>query len=197
MKKLLLLLVSLTLFTVIFTGCGSNNEYAENITNTEEDTEALSKESLKIGVFTCTDEQNFVDVKELSDEDRLELELASFSDYITPNTSPAEGEVDLNNYQHEPFLTEYNEDHNTDLVPVFKAYLSAIGVYSNEIEDIEDTPEGATVGIPNDPSNGSRALVLFEEAGLIKIDEEARDSATPSDIVENERKLEFNELEAA
>src|SRR5690625_5332660 len=80
-------------------------------------------------------------------------------------------------------------------MPVFKTYLSAISVYSNEIEDIEDTPEGATDGIPNDPSNGSRALVLFEEAGLIKIDEEARDSATQSDIVENEHHLELTELE--
>ena len=197
MKKLLLLLVSLTLFTVILAGCGSNNENAENNTNTEEDTEALSEESLKIGVVSGPDEQNFEVVKELAAEDGLELELVSFSDYIMPNTALAEGEVDLNSYQHEPFLNEYNEDHNTDLVPVFKTYLSAIGVYSNEIEDIEDTPEGATVGIPNDPSNGSRALVLFEEAGLIKIDEDARDSATPSDIVENERNLEFTELEAA
>src|SRR5690625_6544677 len=138
MKKLLLLLVSLTLYTVILAGCGSNNESAENNTNTEEDTEALSEESLKIGVVSGPDEQNFEVVKELAAEDGLELELVSFSDYIMPNTELAEGEVDLNSYQHEPFLNEYNEDHNTDLVTVFKTYLSAIGVSSIENEEIVD-----------------------------------------------------------
>src|SRR5690625_249586 len=95
MKKLLLLLVSLTLFTVILAGCGSNNENAENNTNTEEDTEALSEESLKIGVVSGPDEQNFEVVKELAAEDGLELELVSFSDYIMLNTALDEGEVDL------------------------------------------------------------------------------------------------------
>src|SRR5699024_725221 len=122
--------------------------------NTAEGTEALSEESHKIGAVSGADEQNFEDVEELAAEDGLELELVSFSDYIMPHTALAEGEVDLNSYQHEPLLNEYNEDHNTDIVPVFKTDLSAIGVYSNEIEDIEDTPEGETVDIPNDQSNG-------------------------------------------
>src|SRR5690625_5191815 len=98
MKKLLLLLVSLTLFTDILPGCGSNNENAENNTNTEEDKEALSKESLNIDVVNDTDEHNFEVVKELAAEDGLELELVSFSDYSMPNTALAEGEVDLNSY---------------------------------------------------------------------------------------------------
>ena len=189
MKKLLLLLTTLILATVVLTGCGSDEA--------EDTEEGLSDESLKIGVVSGPDEQNFEIVKELAKEDGLELELVAFSDYIMPNTALDEGEIDLNSYQHEPFLDEYNEDHDTNLVPVFPTYLSAIGVYSNDIQDIEDTPEGAQVGIPNDPSNSSRALVLFEEAGLIELDEENRDNATPNDIVKNERDIEFLELDAA
>src|SRR5699024_4674749 len=97
----------------------SNNENAENNTNTEEDTEALSEESLKIGVVSGPDEQNFEVVKELAAEDGLELELVSFSDYIMPNTALAEGEVDLNSYQHESFLYNINKDNYTDSVFVF------------------------------------------------------------------------------
>ena len=191
MKKLLLLLTTLILAAIVLTGCG-NSEAEE-----DKEESGLSDESLKIGVVSGPDEQNFEIVKELAKEDGLELELVSFSDYIMPNTALDEGEVDLNSFQHEPFLDEFNEDHDTNLVPVFPTYLSAIGVYSNDIDDIEDTPEGAQVGIPNDPSNSSRALVLFEEAGIIELDDAKRDNATPNDIVKNEREIEFIELDAA
>src|SRR5699024_12797708 len=96
----------------------------------------------------------------------------------------------MNSYQHEPFLIEYNEDHNTELTAVFPTLLSAIGVYSTDVAEIEDTPEGAEIGIPNDPSNSSRALLLFQDAGLIKLNEDKQENPTPLDIVENERKLD-------
>src|SRR5699024_10960378 len=87
--------------------------------------------------------------------------------------------------------------HDTDLVAVFPTVLSAIGVYSNHVTDINETPEGAKIGIPNDPSNSARALILFEDAGIIELDEDERDTATPLNIVTNDRNVEFIELDAA
>lgn len=191
MKKIILLLASLILTTVVLTACGGEAE------EKEKGHEALSEESLKIGVTAGPHEEFFEIVKDLAKEDDLDIELVVFSDYIIPNTALAEGEIDLNSYQHEPFLLEFNEDHNTELTAAFSTVLSAIGVYSNDIKDINDTPEGAKIGIPNDPSNSSRALVLFEEAGIIELDEEKRDNATPMDIVKNDLNVEFLELDAA
>lgn len=191
MKKIILLLASLILTTVVLTACGGEAE------EKEKGNEALSEESLKIGVTAGPHEEFFEIVKDLAKEDDLDIELVVFSDYIIPNTALAEGEIDLNSYQHEPFLLEFNEDHNTELTAAFSTVLSAIGVYSNDIKDINDTPEGAKIGIPNDPSNSSRALVLFEEAGIIELDEEKRDNATPMDIVKNDLNVEFLELDAA
>ncbi len=189
MKKIILLLTSLILTTVVLTACGGETE--------EKSHEALSEESLKIGVTAGPHEEFFEIVKDLAKEDGLDIELVVFSDYIIPNTALAEGEIDLNSYQHEPFLLEFNEDHNTELSAAFSTVLSAIGVYSNDIKDIKDTPEGAKIGIPNDPSNSSRALVLFEEAGIIELDDEKRDNATPMDVVKNDLNVEFLELDAA
>ena len=191
MKKIILLLASLILTTFVLTACGGEAE------EKEKGHEALSEESLKIGVTAGPHEEFFEIVKDLAKEDDLDIELVVFSDYIIPNTALAEGEIDLNSYQHEPFLLEFNEDHNTELTAAFSTVLSAIGVYSNDIKDINDTPEGAKIGIPNDPSNSSRALVLFEEAGIIELDAKKRDNATPMDVVKNDLHVEFLELDAA
>src|SRR5699024_5193707 len=192
MRKLLLLLSSVVLATVILTGC-SGGEAEES----KEEESGLSDESLKVGVTGGPHELIFEVVQDLAKEDGLDLELVVFSDYIMPNTALDEGEIDLNSYQHGPFLDEYNDDHDTNLVAAFPSVLSAIGVYSNDVTDIKEIPEGAQVGIPNDPSNSSRALVLFEEAGVIKLDDDKRDNATILDIVENEKDIEFTELDAA
>ncbi|MCM3742133.1 MetQ/NlpA family ABC transporter substrate-binding protein [Oceanobacillus luteolus] len=202
MKKRLLLLASL-LLVLLLVACGSGDEETDNEaaaeTNgtTEENSNALSEDKLVVGVTAGPHEQVFEVVKEIAAEDGLEIEIVSFTDYIIPNTALAEGELDVNSYQHKPFMEQFNEDHGTNLVAAFPTTLSAIGVYSNTLNDINDTPENAKVGIPNDPTNGARALIIFEEAGLIELDEETRENATPLDIVTNELNLEFIELDAA
>lgn len=186
MKKTLLLIVSALFIFGALTACGKDEEGKE-----------LSEEKLVVGVTGGPHEQIFEIVKELAAEEGLEIELKVFSDYVIPNTALAEGEIDLNSYQHKPFMDKFNDDHNTDLVAVFPTVLSAIGVYSNDLTDINDTPQDAKIGIPNDPTNGARALILFEEAGIIELDEDNRETATPVDIVTNDRNVEFIELDAA
>lgn len=186
MRKNILFLALTTLLLVVLTACGGGS-----------DDNALSEDKLVVGVTGGPHEEVFEIVKELAAEDGLEIEIKVFSDYIMPNTALAEGELDANSYQHKPFMDKFNEDHDTNLASAFPTILSLIGVYSETLTDINDVPEGGKVGIPNDPTNGARALIIFEEAGLIELDDETRESATPLDIAKNDLNLEFVELDAA
>jgi D-methionine transport system substrate-binding protein len=198
MRKNILILASIILLVTILAACSSNNgdNNASN-ENNEANSNALSEDKLVVGVTGGPHEEVFEIVKEVAAEDGLEIEIKVFSDYIMPNTALDEGELDVNSYQHKPFMDKFNEDHGTNLVSAFPTILSMIGVYSETLTDINDVPEGGKVGIPNDPTNGARALNIFEEAGLIELDDETRDSATPLDIVTNDKNLEFIELDAA
>lgn len=205
MKRNLLIVASLIFLLSVLAACGKDKEESTPVADKEESTPVtdkeevtpLSEDKLIVGVTSGPHEQIFNVVKEIAAKDGLEIELVTFSDYIMPNTALAERELDVNSYQHKPFMDKFNDDHKTDLAVAFQTVLSAIGVYSNTLTDINDVPQGGKVGIPNDPTNGARALILFEEAGLIKLDEEKRDTATPLDIVENDLDIEFIELDAA
>lgn len=196
MRKNLLFVLSIILVLVLLSACGSGDTNEESTTD-DENENALSEDKLVVGVTGGPHEQVFELVKEIAAEDGLEIELVTFSDYIMPNTALDEGELDANSYQHKPFMDQYNEDHETNLVSAFPTILSTIGVYSEELTDINDAPEGGTVGIPNDPTNGGRALLIFQEAGLIELDEEVGENPTPLDVVTNDLNLEFIELDAA
>lgn len=185
MKKWAIILSSI-LLTGFLAGCGSDGASG-----------TLSEEKLLIGVTAGPHEQIVEKVKEVAEKDGLQLELKVFTDYVLPNTSLAEEDLDVNSYQHKPFLDQFNEDHNTDLVTVGKTILNPMAVYSNEFGSIEDLPNGAKIGLPNDPTNGSRALFILEEAGLIKIKEDKRETASIYDLEENPKDFEFVELDAA
>lgn len=186
MKKKLLIFATAILLLTVLAACGGDKKGT-----------ALSEEKLVVGVTAGPHEEFFEVVKELAAKDGLEIELKVFSDYIMPNTALDEGELDANSYQHKPFMDKFNEDHDTNLASAFPTILSLIGVYSENLTDINDVPDGGKVGIPNDPTNGARALIIFEEAGLIELDDEKRESATPLDITKNDKNLEFVELDAA
>ncbi|MFD2445424.1 MetQ/NlpA family ABC transporter substrate-binding protein [Bacillus sp. CGMCC 1.16607] len=187
MKKLAIIL-SLILLVGVLGACGKT---------ASGDGKHLNDKKLKIGVTSGPHEQIVEKVKEVAAKEGLELELVVFSDYIMPNTALAEGELDVNSYQHKPFLEKFNEDHDTELVEVAKTILNPMGVYSDKFASIEDLPKGAKVGLPNDPTNGARALYILEEAGIIKIKEDKRETASIYDLEENKLDLEYIELDAA
>lgn len=186
MKKRTFIFTSLLLTLIFLVACGDSDSSG-----------TLSEDKLVVGVTAGPHEQVFEIVKEVAAKDGLEIEIVVFSDYIMPNTALDEGELDVNSYQHKPFMDKFNDDHDTNLVSGFPTILSMIGVYSENLTDVNDIPEGGKIGIPNDPTNGARALSIFEEAGLIKLDDEKRATATPLDIVENDKNVEFIELDAA
>ncbi|GAA1711477.1 MetQ/NlpA family ABC transporter substrate-binding protein [Propioniferax innocua] len=136
---------------------------------------------------------NFVE-DELAEEAGLELEVEEFTDYVTPNQALDEGSLDANFFQHEPYLDEYNASHGTDLVAVSGVTVGPMAVYSNKLDDLGALPDGATIAVPNDPTNEARALRVIADAGLITLPE---DGQTPDDITENPKNLQFEELEAA
>lgn len=127
----------------------------------------------------------------------IELDIKVFTDYVQPNRQVADGQIDANFFQHRPYLDSFNKEHDTKLVAVGKVHVEPFGAYSSKIKSLDELKEGAQVAIPNDPSNGARALLLLQKQGLIKLKDPANILATSRDIAENPRKLKFRELEAA
>lgn len=123
------------------------------------------------------------------------LKIVEFTDYVTPNTALAEGELDANYFQHIAYLNETNESKKLDLTYTAEVHLEPIAAYSKKVKGINEIKDGARVAIPNDPSNEARALRLLEKQGLIKLKE--GELVTPKDITENSKNLKFDELEAA
>lgn len=189
-NKFLLGLAGLTLAAALV-GCGTKED------SKEDQGKAIDENKIVVGVTSGPHEQIAEAAAKVAKEKGLEVELKSFSDYVLPNTSLAEGDLDANSYQHEPFLDTFNKDHDTDLVPVGKTILNPMGVYSEKYKSFDEIPDGATFGLPNDPTNGARALFVLQEAGYIKLKEGAGLTASIRDVEENKKNLKFIELEAA
>ena len=152
---------------------------------------------LKVGVTAGPHAQIFDVVKQEAAKQGLQIEVIEFSDYVQPNAALAAGDLDLNSYQHQPYLDATNTDRGYTLVSLAKTVIFPIGIYSKKVKSLDELKEGAQIGIPNDPTNGGRALLLLEAQGLIKLDPDAGLKATPIDVVENPRNLRFVELDAA
>ncbi|WP_225561628.1 MetQ/NlpA family ABC transporter substrate-binding protein [Rhodanobacter sp. DHB23] len=127
----------------------------------------------------------------------VKLEIKVFADYVQPNTQVAEKNIDLNYFQTRPYLDAFNKEHGTDLVPIVGVHIEPFGAYSRKIKSIDQLPDGATVTLPNDPSNDSRALLLLAKNGLITLKDPANALSTVKDITANPKHLQFKELEAA
>lgn len=137
-------------------------------------------------------------VKPLLEKEGITLEIVEFTDYVQPNLKLAEKELDANYFQHIPYLEDFSKEHNLDLTYIAKVHIEPMGIYSQKIKNLSELKEGATIAIPNDATNGGRALLLLQSAGVIKLKPDAGIKATVNDIVENpKKKLKISELEAA
>ena len=125
------------------------------------------------------------------------LDIVEFTDYLTPNLALQEGELDANFFQHIPYLESFNEDSGADLVALVGVHVEPLGIYSHRYTSLEALPTKATIAIPNDVTNGGRALLLLQAAGLIALHPEAGSTPTVFDIRENKGQIRFVELEAA
>ncbi|WP_022963449.1 MetQ/NlpA family ABC transporter substrate-binding protein [Halopseudomonas pelagia] len=136
-------------------------------------------------------------VKPALAEQGVELDIRVFTDYVQPNVQVAEKRLDANFFQHLPYLEEFNSSRGTDLVSVAGVHVEPFGAYSRKIKSLDDLPEGANVVIPNDATNGGRALLLLQKAGVITLKDEGNILSTPRDIAENPKRIRIRELEAA
>jgi len=136
-------------------------------------------------------------VKPLLAKQGVTLEVKVFTDYVQPNVQVAEKRLDANFFQHQPYLDEFNKGKGTNLVSVAGVHVEPFGAYSTKVKKLTDLKEGATVAIPNDPTNGGRALLLLDRAGVIKLKDNKNILATSRDIAQSPKKLKIRELEAA
>lgn len=158
---------------------------------------AASAETLSVAATPVPHAEILEFVKPQLAEQGVELDVKVFTDYIQPNIQVDQKRMDANFFQHQPYLDEFNDGRGTDLVTVTGVHVEPFGAYSSKIESLDELADGAVVAIPNDPTNGGRALLLLQKAGLITLEDESKITATPRDIADNPKNLEFKELEAA
>ena len=189
-KKLWLIGLVFVLAASLLTGCGKTD-------NAAKEGGAQEEVVLKVGATPVPHAEILEAVKEALAKDGVKLEIVEFTDYVKPNTALADKEIQANYFQHIPYLDDFNKQRGTNLVSVAKVHIEPMGLYSQKIEDLKSIADKAVVAIPNDPSNGGRALLLLEKAGLLKLKEGVGVAATKNDIVENPKNIELKEMEAA
>ncbi|MFS1563784.1 MAG: MetQ/NlpA family lipoprotein [Candidatus Arsenophonus phytopathogenicus] len=174
--------VAALLNILVFSGCGEKTEKPNHI---------------KVGVIMGK-ELAVAEVaqKVAKEKYQLDVELVTFNDFVLPNESLDKGDIDLNVFQHKPYLEQQIKDRNYKLVAVGNTFIYPIAAYSKKIKSVEQLPDGAQIAIPNDPTNLGRSLLLLQKQGLIKVNASADLQPTILDIIENPKKLNFIELEA-
>jgi D-methionine transport system substrate-binding protein len=158
---------------------------------------AVQAESLSVAATAVPHAEILEFIKPALAKEGVELNIKVFTDYVQPNVQVAEKRLDANFFQHQPYLDEFNKSRGTELVSVAGVHVEPFGAYSSQHKSLADLPQGANVVIPNDATNGGRALLLLQKAGLITLKPEAGILATPKDIVENPKAIKVRELEAA
>lgn len=158
---------------------------------------AQANESLTVAATAVPHAEILEFVKPQLAEQGIDLNIKVFTDYIQPNVQVAQKAMDANFFQHQPYLDEFNKGKGTDLIAVTGVHLEPLGAYSSKIKKLEDLGSGANVVVPNDATNGGRALLLLQKYGLIRLRDQSSILATTKDIVENPKGLKIRELEAA
>ncbi|MGE7825963.1 MetQ/NlpA family ABC transporter substrate-binding protein [Paenibacillus sp. NPDC093718] len=189
-KKLMLLMLTLLL---VLAGCGQ--QPAKDKASESAAPDAAEEVTIKVATLIPPMTEVLDLVKPMLKEEGINLEIQILSDNVQPNNALAHKEVDANFFQHVPYMEEYNANNGSELVPVTPIYNAVFGAYSKKYKTIEELPDGASIAIPNDPSNIGRSLVMFEKNGLIKLKEGVGIQATQADIVENPHQYKFTEVD--
>lgn len=172
---------------LLIAGCGSDNNKAAS----------GDKQVLKIGATAVPHAEILEQVKPVLAKEGIDLQITEFSDYNTPNLALGDKEIDANFFQHTPYMNEFAKAHNLPLVSAGAVHLEPMGLYSRQIKDLKDLPKGAKIAIPNDPTNGGRALLLLQKQGLITLKDSSNILSTVQDIASNPNEYQFVELEPA
>ena len=174
MKKITALLLA-TILVFSLTSAGFTFAFAADLT------------TIKVGASSTPHGEILELVKDRLAEEGYDLQIVIYDDYILPNTALEDGDLDANYFQHTPYLNSFNESNGTHLVSVGKIHYEPFGIYGNGVEDLKELPAGANIIIPGDDSNGTRALLLLQQEGLITLPEDASvdNGITVLDIVDD------------
>lgn len=185
-------------FVVSFLACSIALSLAVGLSGCGAQKQGPVKEgSIVVGASPSPHAQILEAVSEQLAQKGYQLEIKEFTDYIMPNTALEDGELDANFFQHQPYLTDFNEKNGTKLVSAAAIHFEPLGIYGGKTADLADLPEGAQIAVPNDTTNEARALWLLQAQGIIEVDEQAGLEATKQDITSNPKNVEIVEMEAA
>ncbi|OKY53110.1 MetQ/NlpA family ABC transporter substrate-binding protein [Megasphaera cerevisiae] len=179
-------LISLSLLAA---GCGSSTPPGG--------TEVSKNVTLTVGATPVPHGEILNEIKPLLAKEGVDLKIVEFTDYVKPNLALNDKELDANFFQHTPYLDKFNAERGTKLKAICKVHVEPMGVYSHKIKALNELSSNAKVAIPNDPTNGGRALLILQQAGLIELKDGGSISSTVQDITKNDKQLQFVELEAA
>lgn len=186
-----LLTVAALCCTTLVAGCGGSEKKAEP-------GKIDTSKPVKVGVNPGPHAKIMDNVVKIAAKKGLKIEVIEFSDFVTPNSALAQGEIWANCFQHEPFLkATLKKEPKFDLVKAFNTALFPINVYSKKLKPGDKIPDGSTIAIPNDPTNGGRSLLMMAKAGLFKVKNDKDIGTTIQDITDNPHKYKIIELEAA
>ncbi len=183
MKKTIFLL--LLLFTLAITGCSNPSSGASS-----------KEDKIKVGIRS-SELRTWEFIKEKAKKQGLNIELVNFSSAYDPNQALAEGEIDVNAFQHVAYLDSFNQKNGTDIVPIGTTIIAPLGLYSEKYKSLKDIPNGAQIAVPNDPSNWGRALVLLQEADLITVVEGFDGNGGEDKIKSNPKNLKIVPVDSA
>jgi D-methionine transport system substrate-binding protein len=191
MKKKIALILILALTAFALAACGGNSG------GDAKEEGAADMKVLKVGASTVPHAEILNFVQPILAEEGIDLQITEYTDYVIPNTAVESHELDANYFQHVPYMDSFNKENGTHLVSAVAVHYEPMGLFAGKTASIADIKDGATIAVPNDPTNEARALLLLQQEGLIKIKDGAGLNATPNDIVDNPKNLKFFEAEAA
>lgn len=193
MKKAFALIAALAFSALALAGCGGQEGASSGASSA-----ASGAKTLKVGATAVPHAEILEAAKPLLEKEGITLEIVEFNDYVQPNLALNDKELDANYFQHEPYLKNFMDEHKeVKLKNAAGIHIEPMGVYSKKIKKLDELKDGATIAIPNDPTNGGRSLLLLEKAGIIKLKEGVGEKATVGDIAENKKNIKFQEVEAA
>lgn len=200
LKKAVAVVAAGALAAFALAGCSSSSESSSSSSAASSESSAAASADdtvIRVGASPTPHAEILGAIKDDLAQQGYTLDIVEYNDYVLPNTAVQDGEIDANYFQHITYLNDFNEENDTDLVSVAEIHFEPFGIYSEEITDLAELPDGAVVAVPNDTTNEARALLLLQQEGLITVDPEAGLSATVVDITDNPKNLQIQEVEAA
>ena len=183
MKKTIAIILALVL-VLSFAACGKK---------------AAANKTIKVGASITPHAEILREAAKLLEKQGITLDVVEYTDYVQPNTAVEDGSLNANYFQHTPYLNTFNAENKTHIVSVGAIHYEPFGIYAGKVKALSDLVDGAKIGVPNDGSNETRALLLLQQEGIIKLKDgiDASSNATKLDIVENPKNIEIVEMEAA